>query len=336
MPLRLGILGAARIAELAIVKPAHATGTRLVAIAARNRERAEAFAAAHGVERVAASYADLLAARDIEAIYNPLPNALHGPWNLAAIEAGKHVLSEKPFAANADEAAEVRDAAHRTRLVVVEGFHYLYHPVTRRLHELLASGELGELIRVETTMVMAAPADQDPRWSLALAGGAMMDLGCYSLHAQRVLAPWGGGEPSLVAARAGERTGAPGVDEWFDVDLVFPSGATGLAHCHMASDRREMSCRIIGSRGQATAVNFVEPHLDDRVVIQTSAGRRVEHLGTRSSYTYQLEAFITAVRGGAPMPTDTNDAVATMRLIDHCYLAAGLQPRPRATQTTRG
>src|ERR671939_350995 len=148
-PLRVGILGAARIAELSIVKPAHVTGTRLVTVAARDRRRAEAFAAEHGVERAVDSYAAVLADPEVEVVYNPLPNALHGPWNLAAIEAGKHVLSEKAFAANADEAAEVRDAAHRTRLVVVEGFHYLYHPVTRRLHELLASGELGELIRVE-------------------------------------------------------------------------------------------------------------------------------------------------------------------------------------------
>jgi predicted dehydrogenase len=134
-PLRIGILGAACIAELAIVKPAHATGTRLVAIAARDPQRAKAFAAAHGVERVAASYADLLADPDIEAVYNPLPNALHGPWNLAAIKAGKHVLSEKPFAANALEAAQVRDAGHRAGVVVADGFHYLYHPVMHRLRE---------------------------------------------------------------------------------------------------------------------------------------------------------------------------------------------------------
>jgi hypothetical protein len=111
-PLRIGIVGAARIAELAIVKPARATGTRLVAVAARDPHRAAAFAA---TQRVAASYGDLLADPEIEAVYNPLPNALHGPWNLAAVKSGKHVLSEKPFAANADEATEVRDAGRRCR-----------------------------------------------------------------------------------------------------------------------------------------------------------------------------------------------------------------------------
>src|SRR3954454_6777771 len=169
-PLRIGILGAARIAELAIVKPAHATGTRLVTVAARDQRRAEAFAAEYGVERAVDSYAAVLADPEVEVVYNPLPNALHGSWNLAAIEAGKHVLSEKPFAANAEEAADVAAAARGRGVIVVEGVHYLYHPVTRRLHELLASGDLGELVHVETTLEIQDPGAHDPRWSLALAG----------------------------------------------------------------------------------------------------------------------------------------------------------------------
>jgi predicted dehydrogenase len=329
-PLRVGVLGAARIAPLAIVKPARATGTRLVAIAARDQARATAFAAEHGVEQALASYADVVALPDVEAVYDPLPNALHGTWNLAAIQAGKHVLSEKPFAANAEEAADVAAAAHGRGAVVLEGFHYLFHPVTRRLHELLASGDLGELVHVETTLEIPDPGASDPRWSLALAGGATMDLGCYSLHAQRVLAPWAGGEPELVAARAGERPGATGVDEWLEARLRFPSGATGLARCHMASDRRQMTYRVIGSRGEALVTNFVEPHLDDRLIITTPTGRNVEHHGTRSSYTYQLEAFTRAVREGAALPIGVDDAVSNMRLIDACYVAAGLRPRQRA------
>ena len=327
--LRIGVLGAARIAESAIVTPARLTGARLVAVAARDRARAEAFAATHGVERVLDSYADVVNDPEVEAVYNPLANALHGPWNLASIAAGKHVLSEKPFASDAAEAAEVREAGKRAGVIVVEGFHYLYHPVTRRLHELLASGELGDLERVEAVMTIPAPEPQDPRWSLALAGGALMDLGCYSLHAHRVLAPWAGGPPAFVAARGGERVGLPGVDEWVDVDLVFPSGATGLARCNMAGDAVEMTYRIVGTRGEAKVANFVLPNLDDRLFVKTPAGERVEHLGTRSSYTYQLDAFTAWVREGTPMTTDSDDAVATMQLIDQCYRAIGLRPRPR-------
>ncbi|MFF0036196.1 Gfo/Idh/MocA family protein [Streptomyces mirabilis] len=328
-PLRIGVLGAARIAELSIVGPARTTGHRLVAVAARDRDRAKAFAAAHGVEQVADSYAELVADPEIEVVYNPLANSLHGPWNLAALQAGKHVLTEKPSASNTAEAAQVHEAVAKAGTVFMEGFHYLFHPVTRRLHELLDSGELGDLRHVETMVAMPAPPDDDVRWQLPLAGGALMDLGCYSLHAQRMLAPWAGGAPRLVAARGGEKARAAGVDEWLDVDLEFPGGATGSARCHMAHHTWQMSCRVVGSRGEATAVNFVQPHLDDRVVVRTAAGERTEELGRRSSYTYQLEAFAAHLRRGTPLTLDADDALATMRLIDDSYRAAGFPVRPR-------
>ncbi|MFF7546557.1 Gfo/Idh/MocA family protein [Streptomyces canus] len=330
-PLRIGVLGAARISGSSLIGPARATGHRVVAVAARDRSRAEAYAAEHGVERVAGSYAELIADPEVEVVYNPLANGLHGPWNLAALAAGKHVLSEKPSASNAEEAAEVREAAAKAGTVFMEAFHYLFHPVTRRLHEVLASGEIGELRHVEAMVAIQAPPDTDPRWSLPLAGGAVMDLGCYSLHALRMLAPWAGGAPRLVSARGGQRAGAPGVDEWLDADLAFPGGATGSARCHMAYDGLEMSCRIIGSRGEVLAPNFVLPHRDDRLVVRTGDGERTERLGTRSSYTYQLEAFADRVRGGAPLPLDADDAVTTMTLIDAAYRAAGFEPRPRVS-----
>ena len=181
----------------------------------------------------------------------------------------------------------------------------------------MSTGEIGELVRIEATVHMPDPGPDDPRWSLDLAGGALMDLGCYALHVQRVF-----GDPVVVSAQAAEHS--PQVDEWLDAELEFPSGVTGSASCHMAADRWDMSCRVIGTEGTATAMNFVQPHLDDRVV----TGRGTEHLGARSSYIHQLEAFTAAVREGTPMPTDADDAVATMRLIDDCYEAAGLKPRP--------
>jgi predicted dehydrogenase len=332
-PLRIGILGAARIAERAIVKPAAATGSRLVTVAARDLRRAEAYAAEHGIERATDSYAAVIADPEVEVVYNPLPNALHGPWNHAAVKAGKHVLSEKPFASTAEEAAEVRDAARKAVVTVVEGFHYLFHPVMQRLIALLDSGELGDLQHVEAIIAMPPPEDGDLRWSYRLAGGALMDLGCYGLHANRTLGRFAGGEPELVNARAKERASAPGVDEWLEADLRFPSGATGTVRCSMVHPTREMTLRVEGTRGEATVQDFVEPPLDDRLVIRTGTGETTEHLGTRSSYTYQLEAFIQALRGGTPMPTGPDDAVATAHLIDQCYQAAGLPLRPRKSLT---
>ncbi|WP_198954455.1 Gfo/Idh/MocA family protein [Kineosporia sp. R_H_3] len=330
-PLRIGVLGAARISSLSIVSPAAATGHRLVAVAARDRGRAEAFAAAGAVERVVDSYDALLADPEVEVVYNPLPNGLHGPWNVKALQAGKHVLSEKPSTSNATEAVAVQREVEAAGTTFMEAFHYLFHPVTRRLLEVVESGEIGRVQRVETMVAIPAPPDGDPRWSLELAGGAVMDLGCYSLHAQRMLGALAGGAPQLLAARAGERDGHPGVDEWLDVDLAFPDGATGSARCHMAHTEVEMTFRVVGSVGEVLAHNFVQPHLDDRVTVTTPTGSRTESLGRRSSYTYQLEAFAAALRQGAPLPLDAADAVANMRLIDAAYEAAGLAPRPVST-----
>lgn len=328
-PLRLGLLGAARISERAIVDPARDTGTRLVAVAARDKARAEAFADRHGIERTLASYDDVVTDPEVEAVYNPLANALHAPWNLRAIAAGKHVLSEKPFASNAAEAVEVRDAGKDAGVVVADAFHYRYHPVMRRLLEVVGAGEVGDVQRVEATFVIPAPDAADPRWSLPLAGGAMMDVGCYSIHAARSLGALLGGEPVLNAARGGERDGTPNVDEWLDANFAYPQGAVAETRCAMRGDDFEATLRVTGSRGTVTATNFVIPHDDDRVVVAVDGDERTEHLGTRPSYSFQLEAFVDAVRNGVPMVTDADDAVATMTLIDQCYEAAGFTPRPR-------
>jgi predicted dehydrogenase len=325
--LRIGILGAARITELSLIGPARTTGDRLVAVAARDRSRAEAFAARHGVERVADSYAALLDDPEVEVVYNPLANALHGPWNLAAVAAGKHVLTEKPSASNAEEAAEVRDAAAKAQVTLMEGFHYPYHPLHARLHGLLSSGELGELRSVEIHMVMPPPDDGDPRWRLDLAGGGLMDVGCYGLHALRMLGGLLGGPPVVRGARAGELD--PGVDAWLDADLELPGGVPAVMRSGMNGPAFDFSYRLVGSLGTAYAPEFVRPHLDDTIEVTTAAGTQVEELGRRSSYTYQLEALAAHLRDGAPLLTDADDAVATMELIDATYGAAGLDPRPR-------
>lgn len=330
-PLRIGVLGAARISGLSIVAPAGATGHRLVAVAARDRSRAEAFAREHGVERVVDSYADLVADPEVDVVYNPLPNGLHGPWNMRALQAGKHVLSEKPSASNAEEAIAVGDAVRKAGTTFMEAFHYLFHPVTQRVLAIAESGELGRIEHVATMVAIPPPSDADPRWSLALAGGAMMDLGCYGLHAQRMMGRFAGGPPELVSAQAGTRRDLPDVDEWLNAELAFPSGATGSARCHMAYREMEMTFRIVGTKGEAVAHNFVQPHLDDRVSISTRSHSRVETLGRRSSYTYQLEAFAAAVRKDTPPPIDSHDAVSNMRLVDACYQAAAMPPRPASS-----
>src|SRR4051795_2812075 len=143
-PLRIGLLGAARISDLAVVAPAHDAGHRLVAVAARDPERARRWAEERQVERVVASYAELVRDPEVDVVYNPLPNSLHAPWNIAAIEAGKHLISEKPFASNAIEAEQVRNVAARASTVVFEGFHYRYHPIFERLLQVATDGTIGD------------------------------------------------------------------------------------------------------------------------------------------------------------------------------------------------
>lgn len=318
-PLRLGVLGAARISDIAIIQPAHTIGARLVAVAARDRSRAEAFANEHGFERVLDDYQAVIDDPEVEAIYNPLANALHGPWNLKAIEAGKHVLTEKPFASNADEARRVRDAAKAAGVHVVEAFHYAYHPLMARMIELAGNGEIGDLQYVEARMLMPPPAPGDPRWDAALAGGGLMDVGCYAVHAIRDMAPICGGDPVIVRARAGEIPQYPGVDAWMNADFEYPSGLVAHMESSMTHGSWDFSLRLVGSKGEAYAPKFIQAHLDDRIIVTVNAEQREEFLGSRTTYTYQLEAFTELIRNGVPMRTDADDAAITMQMIDDLY-----------------
>lgn len=324
MTLRIGVLGASRIAELAIVAPARELGHRLVAVAARDPHRAALFAEKYGMERVLGSYDEVIADSEVDIVYNPLANSLHGPWNIAAVRAGKPVLAEKPSARNAAEAQEVAAAAQAAGVPVVEAFHYRYHPVMCRLLELIGRGDLGELRHVEVNMGMPAPGDDDPRWKLELAGGALMDLGCYGLHVMRTVGTIIGAAPEIVAARAVERD--PGVDARCDVDLRLGDATARSTHS-MVDEDYHFTILVRGSRADAVVHNFVKPQEDDRLTIRTPAGDRVERLGTRASYTYQLESVAAHLADGTPLPVDDADAIANMTLIDAAYRAAGLDVR---------
>ncbi len=326
--LRIGILGAARIAANAMVSPAGRGKDAVVgAIAARDPLRAKEYAAKHGIPKVAAGYAELLADPEIDAIYNPLPNGLHGRWTIAALEAGKHVLCEKPFTANAAEARQVAEVAQRSRLVVMEAFHYRYHPVARRMLEIVESGELGKLQVVEATFAFPLPRFDDIRYQFDLAGGAMMDAGCYAVHMVRMLGgAMSGGEPSVVHAEA--KLHKPDVDRAMRADLRFPAGHTGRVRCSMwSSTVLKISARAIGEHGEMSVVNPLAPQLWHRLSVRTKQGRRVEHLSGRASYDYQLDAFAGAVLHGEPILTPPADSIANMAVIDDIYTAAGLSPR---------
>lgn len=324
-PLRIGILGAARITPGALIAPAlEVPQVRIVAVAARNIARATAFAKRYGVPRVLGNYEALVTDPDLDAIYNPLPNALHAEWTLRALAAGKHVLCEKPLSANAAEAERVAQAATRTGRVCMEAFHYRYHPLARRIVELLRGGELGAVRRVETWMCIPLPFPSNIRYDLDLAGGAMMDVGSYAISMAR---HFSGEEPEVTVARA--RLMRPEVDRWMEVELRFPSGATGRATCSLwSTSLLRVAARIECERGSLLAYNPIVPQLYHHLTITTPQGRRRRRFPGASTYTCQLHAFVAAVRQGAPVLTDAADAVKNMRVIDAAYCAAGLSLRP--------
>ena len=227
-PLRIGILGAAKIAPSAIIYPAHATGHQLLAVASRDKSRAEEFAKQYQVAKTYTSYQDLIDDPEIDVVYNALHNGAHGPWNLRALAAGKHVLSEKPAVSNAAEAKEVLAAVNKSGKVFMEGFHYYYHPVFQRALAIIKSGEIGEVIKVESSLLIPMPDPTDLRLQFDLAGGATMDVGCYALHSQRMISHLvANGEPSIIKTESNAADGK--IDTKLYMQLQYPNGVSALA-----------------------------------------------------------------------------------------------------------
>lgn len=322
--LRIGVLGAARITPISLLKPAADNPEVVVsAVAARDGGRGRAFARKHGIGRVHDGYDELIADPDIDAVYNPLPNNLHGRWTRAALAAGKHVLCEKPFTANAAEAREIAEVAAATDRVVMEAFHYRYHPMTLRIEEIIASGELGTLRRVDAALSFPLPRFSDIRYDFSLAGGALMDAGCYAVHMART---FGGATPEVVSAQAKLRD--PQIDRAMTAQLRFPAGHTGSVRCSLwSTNLLQVSARVIGDRGELRALNPLMPQYLHRLRVHSQHGKRVERFTHRASYAFQLDAFADAVLRGAPVRTTPQDAIENMTVIDAIYQAAGLPVR---------
>jgi predicted dehydrogenase len=331
-PLRIGVLGTARISATALLEPAaNVPEVTVAAIAARDIYRAAAYAEQHQIPVAYGGYESLLADPDIDAVYNPLPNSLHGPWTLAAIAAGKHVLCEKPFASNAAEALQVADAAAGSGLVVMEAMHYRYHPLIGRLREL--ADELGPVRYIQCWTSFAIADLGDIRYDYALGGGALMDGGCYALDCLRLLGP---GEPVVAAAVAdphdlsgGSVAGGAVADRAMAVRLDFPGGATGWFESAFTRDGEfRADVHVSGERGTVWVRDFIRAHWGHLVAADADGSVLAdEHGGGDTTYTGQLRAFAAAVADGGSVPTSAGHAVTTMRLIDDAYRAAALLPR---------
>lgn len=323
-PIHFGILGAAPLAVNALIRPARRLpGVTVAAVAARDPARAAKFAARHQIAHVHTSYAALLADPAIDAVYIPLPNSLHAEWSVRALRAGKHVLCEKPLAANAREAETMAAAAAETGRALVEAFHYRYHPLAERLRAILSGGEIGRVrhIEAEFSVPLFKPGSIQFRYDLA--GGATMDVGCYAVNLLRFLA---GAEPQVTGARA--RLWRPQVDRLMRAEFGFADGRTGAITCALLSARLlRASATVYGSAGELH-VNFpFLPHYFHKITVRAPQATRHEQIVGATTYDYQLAAFVRELRGGAPALTSAADSIENMRVIDAIYRAAGLLSR---------
>lgn len=324
---RIGILGCARIATHVLLEPvAEVDGAVIHHVGARDGQRAQAYAEAHGIARASAGYDAVIADPDVDLVYVPLLNNLHAEWAIKALRAGKAVLCEKPFAANAAQAEAMVAAARDTGATLIEAFHYRYHPLAERLAEVVRGGAIGALRSFAMRFLVPArmmPAD-DPRFAYDLAGGAMMDLGCYCVDLARLLTEE---EPEVRHAHADLLS--PLIDYAMDVELAYPSGCTGAFRASLREERDEVSLvlDVVGETGTVKVLNPILPHAGHTLTITAGGTTTEESFGDRTSYWYQLDEVVKVVRGERPVRTPPEGGLLTMRTVDAAYQAAGLPPR---------
>jgi predicted dehydrogenase len=317
-PVRWGILSVSGHYALRVHQPlSRLAEARIVAIASRGRDRAAGAAARLGIAKSHGSYAELIADPEVEAVYIPLPNNLHAEWAIAALEAGKHVLCEKPLAMDAAQARSMAAVAARKGLLLMEAFMYRFHPQWIRAREIIASGELGRLRAMHCWFSYSNADPANIRNNTETGGGALYDIGCYAVSSARFLT---GAEPEralLIAER----------DADFGTDIlgtgILDFGQDGpRASFHISTQAFPVQrVEAIGQRGSLAVILPFNAYADVPMALEVSTGlgtRRIES-GPVDQYGLMLAAFSRAVRAKAPAPTSPADAIANMAAIDALF-----------------
>jgi predicted dehydrogenase len=311
--LRLGLLSTAAINDLILAGAGERV--RVVAVASRDRARAEAYAREHGIERAHGGYEALLADDDVDAVYVSVPNSLHVEWSVRALEAGKHVLCEKPLTRRPDDAEAAFDAADRAGRVLMEAFMYRHHPQTRRVAELVRGGAIGRLRTIRAAFSFPLDDPANIRLSSELDGGSLMDLGCYCVSGARLLA----GEPERVT---GEQEAAPsGVDLSFYGTLRFPGDVVAQFRSSFALPSRQ-ELEAIGEDGSILVqAPWRTDFPGDLLIVR---GDDVEAIppDPADAYRLELENLADAVQGVAVPLLGRADALGQARTIEALYRSA--------------
>lgn len=324
--IRVGILGAAGIAPGALIRPVtRRDDMAVVAVAARSLDSAQRFASEHSIPRAYEGYAALLADPEIDLVYVALPPSEHVRWSVAALEAGKDVLCEKPIAMNAEQARHAASVAERTGRRLIEAFHDHYHPLTSEVRTIVESGALGRVLSIDAAFTADNPfSPTSIRHVPELGGGALMDLGCYPAHWLREL---GGDEPTVESAA--HVPNALGADLAIEASLELRggphAGARGSLRASMEPGSPFAATVVVtGDRGTLSVDNLVLPHRGHSVTSVIDGVTRTWTVGARETYDHELDAVVEAISSGEAADTEGADFVATMELMDAIYTAAGV------------
>lgn len=312
--MRLGIVSTAHINRL-VIPGAHASEkVELVGVASRDQGRADEYARKWSIPRAYGSYEALLEDPDVDAVYISLPNTLHCEWSIKAMEAGKHVLCEKPFSRHPDDVVAAFDVADRTGRLLSEAFMYRHNPQTARLAELVAEGTIGELRLVRSAFSYSLYDAGNIRLRTDVEGGSLMDVGCYCVSGSRLLA----GEPESVVGQA--LVGETGTDWVFAGLMRFPNGVSALFDCGTSLPERD-ELEAIGTEG---SIFLDDPWHCRKPVLELRRDGRIERieLDPLDSYRLELENLSDAISGGVPLVLGRTDAVAQARALEALHRSA--------------
>jgi predicted dehydrogenase len=313
---RWGILSTARIAERIVNGARSSEDAEIVAVGSRDRTRAQAYASEHGSPRVHGSYEDLRADPEVDAVYIPLPNSMHVPWSVRALDAGKHVLCEKPLSRFPARVEEAFDAAERNGRVLMEAFMWRFHPHTDELVRLVREGAVGELRVVRTAFGFGGiSGTENVRLQTALEGGALMDVGCYCVSALRLLC----GEPLRVGAEQ-VRGGDGGIDIRFAGTLRFAGDVLGTFDCGMDVHRRH-SIEVVGSEGTILLPSPWQTPAGSEILLTREQTERLTP-EVVDPYARELDEVGAAIAEGRPPRLDRDESLAQARVIEALYRAA--------------
>ena len=313
-PVRWGVLSTARINEKVLDGARASDQVEVLAVGSRTQAGAQAYAREHGIERAHGSYDALLADPDVEAVYISLPNSLHVEWAIRALEAGKHVLCEKPLSRRAADVQRAFDVARRSERLLMEAFMYRHNPQTARLVELVAEGAIGRLRLVRASFSFYLDDLTDVRMRGELEGGGLMDVGCYCVNAVRLLC----GEP--LCAQAEQLVGGAGVDVALAGVLGFADGLLAHFDCGLVLSSRD-ELVVLGEQG---SLHLADPwHCrTPGIELRRSGGSELIETPTANSYALELENLSAAIRGTAAPLLGREDAIGQARAIEALYASA--------------